>query len=97
MEDNSENGAVHFHSAVVLNETQLSEPIQKEADARSRDHGRFPNAGDRGCVQCGGGRHAYQLPDEAAFTNKAAVLQNPDDGFFALQRERGKLDPPAWI
>jgi hypothetical protein len=33
------------------------------------------------------------LPDKAAFTKEAALLQNPDDGFFALLREHTELHP----
>ena len=64
MEDNIQEGAVHFHSAVVVNEAGL---IVEHAN-----HGRLLNTHDRGCIQCGGGRHACQLPDEAAFTKEAA-------------------------
>lgn len=38
------------------------------------DHGRLLNAHNRGCAQCGGGRPACPLPDEAAFTKEAALL-----------------------
>jgi hypothetical protein len=35
VEDNIQEGTVYFHSAVVVNEAQLPELIQKETDARA--------------------------------------------------------------
>ena len=56
-------------------------------------HGRLVNAHDHGCVQCGGGRHAQQLPGETPFPKKVFGIQNRDDGFVALLRNHSKLDP----
>ena len=56
------------------------------------DHGVFVDAHDPGVFQSGRGRRSNSLSGEAGFPKKATLLQNRDDGFFALLRDHGQLD-----
>lgn len=60
------------------------------------DHGRLLTAHNRGCAQCGGDRHTFPLPDEAAFSKEAALLQDPDHCFFPLCESTVSFTRPAW-
>ena len=56
------------------------------------EHGVFVDAHDTGSFQGGCRLRPNRLSGEAGFSQKAALLQNGDDGFSALLRDHGQLD-----